>query len=652
MDIVNLKIQNFMSIGQARLALDSKGLVLIQGENKDDSSAKSNGAGKSSVPDAISWCLFGETGRGEAGDAIVNRTVGKDTEVSVTLREGPVEVSVTRYRKHKTGKNRLNVTAYRHKEDGSVEETDYTGGTDKLTQQEIIRLIGCSAEVFCSAIYAAQERMPNLPAMTDKQLKELIEEAAGITELQAMHERAKELLKDKEEALTRNRTAIDIRAESLLSNEKLLADAKVSADIWDDKMKEVIDRLTAEVAKIRERYVGVDMAAQAAEYEAQLASITALHDQKRDEAYKPNAEREELERKVSRAERQILEVGTRAKVARDAATKMKDELGKLEALVGTPCGECGKPYHEADLETARKARKASLNVKVGECRVLIEALEKARSEGSELKEQLASLIASQGTDEDRRKELRDIQAQMIKLDNQLNAVKTDIRQIADNNRQIKSLKDQTNPSMFTIDAAVQKIDKIKSEQMALQEERGVLEEDVTLYKSAVQTFSPSGVRAHILDHVTPYLNARTAHYLSLLSDGNLSAMWSTLSTTAKGELRERFAIEVSNTTGGDSFGLLSGGEKRKVRLACSLALQDLVATRATKPIRLYIADEIDDALDAAGLERLMTILDEKSRERGTVLVISHNSLSDWIREVVTVEKQGGLSTVKGSLCPE
>lgn len=74
----------------------------------------------------------------------------------------------------------------------------------------------------------------------------------------------------------------------------------------------------------------------------------------------------------------------------------------------------------------------------------------------------------------------------------------------------------------------------------------------------------------------------------------------------------------------------------------------MVASRATKPINLFMADEIDDAIDPPGLERLMGVLDRKAKERGTVLVISHNSLSDWIDNVITVTKSGGLSTVGGA----
>ena len=166
--------------------------------------------------------------------------------------------------------------------------------------------------------------------------------------------------------------------------------------------------------------------------------------------------------------------------------------------------------------------------------------------------------------------------------------------------------------------------------------------------NAVKVFGPAGVRAHILDTVTPYLNDRTRDYLGALSDGNIHATWTTLSKTAKGDLKEKFSIEVTNDKGSESFAGLSGGEKRKVRLATVMALQDMVASRAAKPIDIFIGDEIDDAIDDAGLERLMGVLERKARERGTVLVISHKSLDDWIPNVITVTKSGGITTASGA----
>ena len=80
-----------------------------------------------------------------------------------------------------------------------------------------------------------------------------------------------------------------------------------------------------------------------------------------------------------------------------------------------------------------------------------------------------------------------------------------------------------------------------------------------------------------------------------------------------------------------------------------MALQDLVASRATMSIDLNMADEIDDALDKSGRERLMGVMQEKAANSGTVIVISHNDLTDWISETSTVIKEGGYARIEGAL---
>jgi hypothetical protein len=43
----------------------------------------------------------------------------------------------------------------------------------------------------------------------------------------------------------------------------------------------------------------------------------------------------------------------------------------------------------------------------------------------------------------------------------------------------------------------------------------------------------------------------------------------------------------------------------------------------------------------------MGILDEKAQQRGTVLVISHNDLADWCRQIATVTKENGIAKIEG-----
>ena len=245
----------------------------------------------------------------------------------------------------------------------------------------------------------------------------------------------------------------------------------------------------------------------------------------------------------------------------------------------------------------------------------------------------------------RQKVLQDELAEVEKLGHRRGSIERDIAMLK---KSAKAILEAPNPHDATLALLQKQQAELMKQMTTATEKREEIEAEVELLEDAVKVYGPAGVRAHILDTVTPYLNDRTSHYLSALADDNIHAVWNTLTTNAKGELKEKFNIEVMNDKGAESFDGLSGGEKRKVRLATAMALQDMVASRATKPINIFIADEVDHALDESGLERLMTVLNEKAKERGTVLVISHNSLSDWIDEVITVTKEAGYGKVAGA----
>ena len=93
-----IEISNFLSYGENQeIELDRQGLVGIFGNNVD-SAFDSNGSGKSSILEAIVWCLWGETVRGLKGDEVVNTKSGCDCEVVLNLEEGNKSYRIIRYR--------------------------------------------------------------------------------------------------------------------------------------------------------------------------------------------------------------------------------------------------------------------------------------------------------------------------------------------------------------------------------------------------------------------------------------------------------------------------------------------------------------------------------------------------------------------------
>ena len=139
MDIVRLEIQNFLAIGgPTRINLANQGLVLVQGENQDDTSAESNGTGKSSIADALSWVFYGETARGVSGDEIVNDTIKKNCRVTAIIIDGATTYEITRARKDKELKNQTRVLVWKDKE--GLEKIDISKGTEKETWRKYERI--------------------------------------------------------------------------------------------------------------------------------------------------------------------------------------------------------------------------------------------------------------------------------------------------------------------------------------------------------------------------------------------------------------------------------------------------------------------------------------------------------------------------------
>lgn len=641
MKINRVEIDNFMAIGEVTVDLDSKGLVLVQGENDDDTSQNSNGSGKSTVAEALCWGLYNQTARDQSGDDVVNRKEGKNCRVLVQLVDGDRTYNVIRHRKHKDNKNRVllfDVTDH-------LNVVDLTLGTDKLTDERIEKLVGCSGDVFRAAIYSGQEAQIDLPSLTDKHLKTIVEEAAGINKMQDAYTIARSRLSDAQaELMVAQR---DIQEQENLINvfNNQLATHELNKVKYDNdriegietSKKQLID-LVAEVKVLKARADAIDEVGLLAEKNIIDARLRSVDGERTEQA--------RLQSAVFSAQNDVKNADAVVKSVSERAKRLKHNLDHVGDSVGSTCDECGHIIGEDDVEPKREAARNALTSLVSEMRSAKATLEEKNAAKDAADAALAAFKPTDVTEATAR--LSDINKSLSERSSLSNAV-------LNKTNQAKMLKasieaENVNPHVALIEDAKANIEKVKSTLNDLASKKDAASQKVILQGSVVEVFSPAGIRAQILDTVTPFLNERTAKYLGVLSDGNISAVWSTLSRTAKGELRERFEIAVSSSTGASSYKGLSGGEKKKVRLSTALALQDLVSSRASKPIQLWIGDEIDDAVDVSGLERLMTVLEEKAKEKGTVMIISHNSIRDWVRQHVTVKKVDGKATMTGVLC--
>lgn len=643
-----LSIKNFLVIGEAEVDLHNCGLTLIEGRNEDDESANSNGAGKSSLVDALCWCLYGVTGRGVSGDAVINKKAKKECHVGVEVwTEGLNCYYIERGRKSSRIGNNLIVQHVIVDGNDVGSGCELTKTTVADTQALVNDLLGCSYEIFTSSIYAVQEKMPDLPALTDKALKTLIEEAAGIDKLQRASEIAHAKYQDCVRLTTETQGKIENLTSELSNNKKLLDDVVYerethirNATLERAQQLRYKDLLESELRKASALPVEAVEA-----IEKKKAEIQA----KIDEYSFIEAKGAEKQRLAMSAQSHCVMTKKEIEKEKEKIADLNKEINNLEAKIGTHCSECGKVYQAEDLETAKKAIETQIANKTKEVLKQIEDFKNQVAEAKVLAKDaedfkksvpsVTKLMSAMNELNDRLKKNQDVQFQ----------IDTQKRELQNLNKLIEAAEEVTvkgetpyNKTIRTLEESIAKLEKDKKER---ESEHDKYAEQQKVAEAVDELYSRKGIRAHILDTVTPFLNERTAFYLNTLSDGEITATWQTLTKTAKGDFKEKFSIDVQSVKGANCFAGLSGGEKRKVRVATSMALQDLVASRAKKPIDLYIADEVDHALDASGLERMMSILEEKAKQFGTALVISHNSLRDWIDNSIVVTKRDGISTV-------
>lgn len=642
MKIKSLSINNFLVIGTAEINLDNRGLVLVQGQNDDDSSANSNGAGKSSIVDAISWCLYGETARGVSGDAVVNDSVGKDCSVKIVIEDAGMSYIVMRGRKDKVLKNGLSVFSAAI---GTMPPISLTKGTDKLTQEVVNKIVGASYEVFIAAVYSGQEKMPDLPGMTDKMLKLIVEEAAGIERLEAAYNIA--LMKSKVVQSKVDDVSFRIRtnAELLDTNESEMTGlAKKDAE-WHAENVVKIEDLGVDMSAKKSRLLEMPEPNDALCLGLWGTEVKLIEKKIADSQGKEKAELELLSADIEVIQSQLSKSEEKAKLVMEMAKEAKSELEHVADRVGTPCGECGKEYHEEDIRGARVNAQAKLKMKLIELKRCKNVEDIVKSKLNIALEARKKFIDSMTDVSSLLKRHSDIKNLLAESDRRAQAIKQLTAEISALELRLTELKARKSPYMEMIDKRMTDRKSLLNQKESLTNDLLALEGELETTKAAVDVFGRAGVRAHILDTVTPFLNERTAEYLGTLTDGNITASWSTLGKTAKGDIREKFGIAVEKRNGSKSFAGLSGGEKRKVRLSTAMALQDLVASRASKPIEFLLLDEIDDALDVSGLERLMTIIEMKAKSKGTILVVSHNDLASYITETMTIKNTGGISTM-------
>jgi DNA repair exonuclease SbcCD ATPase subunit len=145
----------------------------------------------------------------------------------------------------------------------------------------------------------------------------------------------------------------------------------------------------------------------------------------------------------------------------------------------------------------------------------------------------------------------------------------------------------------------------------------------------------SFLRRRIINQTIPFLNGRLNHYTKTLGLPHVVKFDADMSCTVA-----EFGRELD-------FGNLSAGEKKRVNTSMALAFRDVLHHLHAKT-NLLLIDELDGALDQNGIDSIIRVLKEKSRdEQMSVFVISHHpSIQGRLDRNLRIIKEHGFSRVE------
>lgn len=661
MKFIKIKAKNFLSFKELELDLDNRGLILLTGKNLDDKSGTfdKNGIGKSSLVASIFYALFGETPDGRSADAIINKDAKKNASVELTLEVSGNTYVITRGRK----KNILSITL-------NGEPMEFS--TMKETQANIEQIIGIPEEVFRTTLFFDGHYTTPFSEMTDKQKKEFLSAIVDLSVYSKAHDKTKEEIKETKAQIASVESNITIASESSkreLENvsrlrttkeqyENNLMTAQTTLDNYDDQNYQTLSKSLLEVSKELE-----EVSAYKTTNTSQNALREALTDSQR-----VSSELAELQSKQRELLAHIENLKSVMKSKMDMV-KQYEQLNqssytKDNLVTSYNYGANGNPVEVIDtiipsgatnLDTVARLKEELANL----------IAEYKGTDTSIYDQQIAEATAKQDVAHQTVQQLQEEANKEIEANNTLNAryqlannkVNQIKEQLRNEEQAKKNLEAQVSSAKSSLDLVNQQLesygnvttDNAESVIEELQIKKQTLATNLVNLEKVLGAFSDKGIKSHVLDLVTPTLNAGVNKYLGALTGGAINVEFSTQSKKADGTLSDKFDISVTYNGDVMSYNALSSGEKRRVDVAISLALQDMVIQRYGADVNLLAYDELFESLDATGAENVVELLKSRIEKVGTIIVVSHNEdLKPLFDNSLEVIKKDGVSTLEGN----
>lgn len=569
LELRHISIKNFQSLVEADIDFNhfEDCLIKVSGFNNTESTATSNGSGKSSLFEAILWAIYQSTSSGnkEVSNSLTGENVSVDLQFSLNN-----DIYLISRQMSAVTFGKLNT------ETGLFDDFSATNRSE--TNKKILEVMGITKDMFLNTIFISQNSQALMfsrlsPASRKERIEELVDIDSQMSELT---DRASSKLK---EATARRdfdqRTVNDLEVKkSMLITD--IGSLKQQLDSLDEEIK-------AESSKVEEDFSEREQSLQEKlkSQEEKLEKLTAESQELLDPV---NAD-------IRRLEDEILKFDTVIK-------QLKTQLVNLQN--SSICPTCGRPFDETDKHSFDEM-KAKLEQE------LADNFSKKQKTGfslqalSEKKEQIITAFKKKST------EFTDM---ITALQNELNVLER---------------KKQSSKSNLS---AIQAKQQLLKEQSVKKNKE--LEDTSLLYKVSIGHLEVSSQRVEILEDLKKRLLVEFRSYIlgKILEQFNqiLLQMSEQVFDDKKIQIifkKNKIDIEIQSSKFSQSYESLSGGEKRKTDLVLILAQQKLLSQVTDSSSNVLILDEVLENMDEVAMNSSLNLIQSCQQQGMSIFVISH-----------------------------
>jgi DNA repair exonuclease SbcCD ATPase subunit len=653
-----LRAKNTLCFGEegVEFHLDRYGpIIAVKGVNKDTGtkdSPASNGSGKSSIQDILSYGIYGKTVKKPkqmSHDKVVNaKADGKGLEVEVVFGD----YRILRQR----GPNKLRLWC--SKDHVWDDKTEITRGTMKDTQDTIEGVVGMTHQAFCNVVVFDDSSTYAFLESDTPTKRTIVENLLGLDQYRDFHDVAKEMQKDVKldvKSLTSDYERCQIELEQCSSR---ITKIELQEDTWKKTKIAEASKLMATIKSKQEALQSLDSNGEMEKYQTAQDRVVILQAEI-DEA---NAKKIEITEALRIAKDKVValyaqkdEVNERIQIHNNIVRQADSDIEKSSKLVGNlnnlavgaKCPVCHATIDVSNYQSvldheqhviesknndSSKAKLAISNElsKFKEHQVNIVKLEEI------IKNAEAKLSSFGNKCVSNIKEMNEIaKLQKPNMDAKQQVLESEITELK---LQMKSKREELeggSPYKEILSAAIEeKKEKAKENELSITKLK-VAEDKLPYYDFWVKAFGDKGIRKFVVDGIIPALNSRIAYWMEHLYEGQIELSF------------DNELIETITRNGVSGYyPALSNGEKQRVNLAVSQSFAYVMMLNSGSCPSLAFLDEITGGgIDKSGVSGVFNMICELSKER-QVFITTHNeyllNMLDGYEEIV-LEKENDIT---------